>query len=131
MGKENSNMRERETSSQFHQYFTSSYFPTKVYCAVFLQLQVVFVIFWWKKINKKAACKMLVKLTQWGRMYIHDISGSISHHFFRNRFAFIINSFFCKNVCISFLKSECHWFGSRKSDNNNRIITLTDRCIKK
>ena len=52
------------TKCQFHQHFTSSFFCTKVFGAAFLCLQVGFVIFWQKKIGAKAACKMLVKLTQ-------------------------------------------------------------------
>ena len=35
----------------------------KVFCEDFLYLQLVFVIFWQKKIGEKAAPKMLVKLT--------------------------------------------------------------------
>ena len=35
----------------------------KVFCAAFLYLQLVFVIFRQKVIGKQAACKMLLKLT--------------------------------------------------------------------
>ena len=36
---------------------------TKVFCAAFLYLQFVFVIFWPKENSKKAVCKMLMKLS--------------------------------------------------------------------
>jgi hypothetical protein len=39
-------------------------FCTKVFCADFLFLQFVFVIFWQKKIGEKTAREMLVKLTK-------------------------------------------------------------------
>ncbi len=48
---------------QFHQYFMSSVFCTKAFCAAFLCLQFGFVIFWRKDFGTKAAHKMLVKLT--------------------------------------------------------------------
>ena len=49
---------------QFHRHFMCSFFlPTKVFCVAFLYLHVMFVIFWQKEMGKKAACKMLVKLT--------------------------------------------------------------------
>ena len=38
-------------------------FCTKEFCAAFLYLQLMFVIFWPKENGKKTACKMLVKLT--------------------------------------------------------------------
>jgi len=43
--------------------FYSSLFCMKVLCAAFLLLQFGFVIFWQKNSGKKAACKMLMKLT--------------------------------------------------------------------
>jgi hypothetical protein len=38
-------------------------FLIKVFCTAFLKLQFGFVIFWYKNIGAKAACKMLMKLT--------------------------------------------------------------------
>ena len=43
--------------------FYDQLFCTKVFWAAFLWLQLRFVIFCWKEIRKKAARKMLVKLT--------------------------------------------------------------------
>ena len=43
--------------------FYKQLFCTKAFCAAFLYLQFVFVIFWQKEIGAKAACKVLVKLT--------------------------------------------------------------------
>ena len=40
--------------------FYEQLFCTKVFCAAFLCLQLVFVIFWWKDFGAKAAHKMLV-----------------------------------------------------------------------
>ena len=45
------------------QTFYAQRFCKQVFCADFLYLQFVFVIFWQKKIGKKASHKMLVKLT--------------------------------------------------------------------
>ena len=50
--------------NQFHQQFTlEQLFHTKMFCAAILYLTFWFVIFWQKEIGKKAAHKMLVKLT--------------------------------------------------------------------
>ncbi len=46
-------------SSKFYKQF----FCANVLCAAFLYFLSDFVIFWWKNIGAKAACKMLVKLT--------------------------------------------------------------------
>ncbi len=48
---------------QFHQYFTSSFFVWKFFCAAFMCLQCGFKIFWWKDFGAIATHKMLVKLT--------------------------------------------------------------------
>ena len=56
----------KEQVGQFHQHFTSSFFCTKVFCAVFLCLRYGFVIFLQKEIGAKADRKMLVKLTTTG-----------------------------------------------------------------
>ncbi len=48
---------------KFHQYFKSSFLVQKFFCAAFMCLKFVFVIFWQKDFGAKAALKMLVKLT--------------------------------------------------------------------
>jgi hypothetical protein len=50
----------KPTWCQFHQYFTSSFFIRKFFCAAFVCLQCGFVIFWQKDLGAKAAHKMLV-----------------------------------------------------------------------
>jgi hypothetical protein len=52
-----------QVNRQFHQYFMSSSFIWKFFCAAFMILQFGFVIFWQKDFGTKAAHKMLVKLT--------------------------------------------------------------------
>ena len=47
----------------FHLHFTSSFFCMKVLCAAFFYLQFVLVFFGKRKLAKKAAPKMLGKLT--------------------------------------------------------------------
>jgi hypothetical protein len=46
----------------FHQYFMSSLFVQKFFCAALMCLQFGFVNFWQKDFGAKAAHKMLVKL---------------------------------------------------------------------
>ena len=43
--------------------FYEQLFHTNVFCSAFLCLQFGCVIFWWKEISTKNACKLLVKLT--------------------------------------------------------------------
>ncbi len=54
------------TRCPFHQYFKSSFFTWKFFCAAFMCLQFGFVFFWQKDFGANAAHKMWVKLTPGG-----------------------------------------------------------------